>query len=85
MSDCEWLGTCPFFNDKMQGMPTTAQLAKNRYCCGTFNECSRYIVRAALGKEHVPADMFPDQQKRAKDLIELDRLLAAEKNSRKKS
>ena len=69
MEECERLATCPFFNDKMANMPTTAENLKKRYCRGNFSDCARYIVMKKLGKEKVPADLFPHQVERAQEII----------------
>ena len=69
MAECECLTACPFFNDKMANMPAMADLLKKKYCHDKFIECSRYIVRQKLGKEKVPADLFPNQNDRVKKLL----------------
>ncbi|MGE3063540.1 MAG: hypothetical protein AB7T10_07910 [bacterium] len=69
MTDCAHLVKCPFFNDRMQSMPATADIYKKRYCRGDFNNCARFKVSKALGKENVPADLFPNQDERAKEII----------------
>ncbi|MBN2525952.1 MAG: hypothetical protein JXR76_06115 [Deltaproteobacteria bacterium] len=70
MTECECLAECLFFNEKMVNKPTTAGMMKNRYCLGDSSSCARYMVFKAKGKQHVPDDMFPNQHKRAKELIE---------------
>jgi hypothetical protein len=84
MTECQWLSTCPFFNDKMKGMPSTAELAKGRYCRDAFGECARYMVRTARGKDYVPADMFPDQRERANELIVSARVAPAKNDAPRK-
>lgn len=69
MSDCPSLAKCPFFNDKMSAIPTTATMMKKRYCQGGNSNCARWVVRAALGPTAVPEDLFPNQMERAKSLI----------------
>ena len=69
MADCEVLGGCPFFNDKMANMPGTASAFKRKYCQGDNRSCARYMVLKALGKPKVPADLFPNQGDRAKKII----------------
>ena len=65
MTECECLGTCPFFNDKMQNMPAMADMYKKKYCKGDFGNCARYMVFKTLGKPSVPADLFPNQKEKA--------------------
>jgi hypothetical protein len=69
MSNCECLAGCPFFNDVMTDMPSTAERLKKKYCLGDNTSCARYMVFKALGKEHVPSTLFPMQKDRAVELI----------------
>lgn len=69
MSDCESLNSCPFFNDKMANMPSMANSYKKRYCHDQFSTCARYMVFKAIGKDKVPADLFPNQDHRAREII----------------
>ncbi len=69
MAECECLPSCPFFNDKMKNMPTTANVYKKRYCLGDNTKCARYMVFKALGKERVPLDLFPNQIEVAKEIL----------------
>ena len=69
MSDCECLSGCIFFNDKMAGMPSMANIMKKKYCQGEPAGCARYQVFKAKGKGNVPGDLFPNQLDRVKKLI----------------
>jgi hypothetical protein len=69
MADCELLSKCIFFHDKMANMPATAASFKRKYCQGDNSNCARYMVFKALGREQVPADLFPNQEDRAKEVI----------------
>lgn len=69
MKTCELLTTCPFFNDVMIGMPLSSQLLKNRHCRADNTRCARYMVFKALGREHVPPTLFPDDIERAEEII----------------
>lgn len=69
MANCECLAGCIFFNDKMQNKPSTAQMYKNKYCLGDSSDCARHIVFETLGKTSVPADLFPNNINRAKEII----------------
>lgn len=72
MSDCICLEICPFFNDRMKELPGMSHLYKKKFCQGGESEqCARFMVRNALGKENVPADLYPHQADRAKMLIDL--------------
>lgn len=69
MADCEVLSTCIFFNDKMANMPGTAAAFKKKYCQDDNSACARYKVFKSLGKQKVPADLFPNQDDRARKII----------------
>ncbi|MGO8695248.1 MAG: hypothetical protein ACLQMF_16420 [Rectinemataceae bacterium] len=69
MADCECLPKCPFFNDRMAGMPAMASMMKTRYCKGDSTECARHMIFSTLGGAKVPADLFPSQVDRARRLV----------------
>jgi hypothetical protein len=78
MSECVCMSGCPFFNDRMGGLPATASLYKKTYCLGgEFDKCARYMVFKELGKSSVPADLIPTQVERAKELITSNKKSAA--------
>jgi hypothetical protein len=66
---CEYLPKCIFFNDQMAIMPGTAELTKNEYCKSDFKSCARYQVLRACGREAVPADLYPAQTSRAREIL----------------
>ena len=69
MGECELLSSCPFFQDKMANMPATAEMLKGRYCRKDNSRCARFMVFKALGREKVPADLFPNQVEKAQEII----------------
>ena len=69
MADCELLKTCIFFNDKMQNMPSTAEVIKTRYCRGDYADCARFTIVKTMGREKVPQDLFPNQIEKAREII----------------
>jgi len=69
MAECECLSGCIFFNDKMENMPSMANIMKDNFCRGNFNNCARYVVFKALGKGNVPPYLFPNNIEKAKQLI----------------
>ncbi len=69
MKECEYLSACPFFADTLPEMPAMAQYLKSVYCQRDSDQCARYIVRQALGKEKVPLNLFPDEAARAAEII----------------
>lgn len=69
MADCECLPRCPFFNDRMAGMPALADSMKKKYCQGGFDQCARHMVFKVLGSASVPLDLFPNQTDRVPALL----------------
>jgi hypothetical protein len=69
MADCECLNGCLFFNDQMKSMGSIKQMMKKRLCQGDNRTCARHMVFKALGKPHVPPDLFPNEIDRAAALI----------------
>ena len=69
MANCEMLAKCVFFNDKVQNMPSTAELMKHRYCRGDNSDCARYKIVVSIGKEKVPPDLFPHEGQKAGEII----------------
>jgi hypothetical protein len=67
MADCEKLEKCPFFNDKMAAMPSTAATMKRRYCGADKENCARYQL-SSKGIA-VPPDLFPNQRDRALEIL----------------
>ncbi len=70
MPECICLPNCPFFNDRMENMPTMAAVYKRRYCLGDNTSCARFMVFAALGRGKVPADLSPVDVESALKIIE---------------
>lgn len=69
MADCPCLKECPFFNDHMQNQPATSEALKQVYCKGENTNCARFIVFKSLGKGKTPADLFPNDVYRAKEIV----------------
>ncbi len=67
MKECKFLGTCPFFNDVLESMPSTAEALKDRYCRNDSKKCARYQVR--INNHPVPDDLFPHQADKTHDII----------------
>lgn len=70
MADCELLGGCLFFNDKMPIDSGMGAMYKKQYCQGEKNaECARLMVAKKLGRPKVPATLYPNMADKAKDII----------------
>jgi hypothetical protein len=69
MADCELLAGCLFFNDKMKGTEGLGGLYKQGFCLGDNSKCARYMVCKKLGRDAVPADLWPNMYKRANEML----------------
>lgn len=69
MAQCDLLSTCIFFNDKMANYPAAAEHLKKKMCLGHPDECARLMIVKAVGRPHVPADLFPNHHSRAEKII----------------
>jgi len=66
---CEHLKSCPFYNEKMDIESGLGKIYRRSYCEGDKTQCARYMVLTKLGKESVPADLYPNMHDRAKKII----------------
>lgn len=69
MAECDIISECTFFNDKMANMPVTAEIIKRKLCRGDFSGCAIFRVAKAVGREHVPANLIPNQLERVEEII----------------
>ncbi|MFH1061991.1 MAG: hypothetical protein V1747_03795 [Candidatus Omnitrophota bacterium] len=69
MANCELLGGCLFFNDKMSATPGTAEIYKRRYCQEDNSKCARFLIASTLGRDKVPLNLYPNQIERVKKII----------------
>lgn len=69
MSECPNLGGCPFFNDRMNNMPSMSAVYKRNYCKSDFDSCARYMIATKLGKEKVPPNLYPNMKDEALRII----------------
>jgi hypothetical protein len=67
---CENLQGCPFYNDRMSMEKGLGSLYKKKYCEGDKTLCARYKVGSTIGKEFVPADLYPNMFDRAEKIIQ---------------
>ncbi len=70
MAACQLIEKCIFFNDRMSHMPEMSEIYKDRYCRGEHDQCARYMVFRAWGREKVPTDLFPNDRDRAAELLQ---------------
>lgn len=66
---CEYLGTCPYFNARVEISQEVLALYRIRYCRGTPPDCARYLVAVAYGRSAVPLDLHPTDQLKALRIV----------------
>ncbi len=69
MAHCEFLKTCPFFNDRMQNMPAVSRLIKASLCQTDNSQCARHLIVRRKGRAAVPRSLFPDDHVRARAIL----------------
>ena len=69
MYKCERIDHCPFFKDQMVAMPQSSEIIKETFCRNEHEKCARQLVYAQCGSEHVPADLFPGELQRAREIV----------------
>lgn len=69
MSKCPRLFECSYYNDKLQCMPSTSEVVKQRYCLGNHLSCARYQVFRHKGPGHSPDDLMPCHLDQVADII----------------
>ncbi len=69
MADCDCLGACPFFNDRMPDTGGMGAIYKRKYCQGDSARCARHQVKVALGKAKVPGNLYPNMWDLAQQII----------------
>jgi hypothetical protein len=69
MGECEFMGTCPFFNNKTSPMPANAEELKNNYCKTNNLHCALYMIASSLGAEKFPLDVLPIEKDKAYAII----------------
>jgi len=69
VANCKFLEGCRFYQGKMDIDSAIGQMYKKRYCEGEWNECARFRVAIALGREKVPVDLFPNMRERADKIL----------------
>lgn len=70
MAECEKLEKCPFFDGRMDKMPTISNMLKKQYCKGSNKDCARYMVSGKFGK--APLSLYPHMKDTALELLKLD-------------
>ncbi len=69
MDVCDLIDTCPFFLQEMTYLPATQNLMMKNYCRGAYSACARYMVYLVLGVDGVPSDLYPNEHKKAQEIV----------------
>ena len=67
--ECDWLESCPFYNDKMKVQDVVGAILKTKYCKENHDQCARYKVAREAGKQFVPDTLFPNMLDVAETII----------------
>ena len=69
MANCENLAKCPFYQGQMKMESGLGSMYKKKYCEGDKTSCARYMISSRLGKEFVPAGLYPNMLDQAKKIL----------------
>jgi hypothetical protein len=69
MQECELIGSCPFYNDKLKGDIEQINSMKTIFCKTNNLNCARYMIFTAIGVENIPDELFPNEKTRAYEVI----------------
>ncbi len=61
MANCDLLSSCFFYNHELADMPCTYRHLMNKYCCGDFTKCARFVYSRNFGRNEVPKSLFPNE------------------------
>ena len=67
--NCEYLAGCLFYQEKMPMDKGLGSVYRKNYCETDHSKCARYLVVQAIGREHVPTDLYPNMYQRAEQII----------------
>jgi len=60
MARCDFIGKCPFLNEKIMNMPLTAGVLVENYCDSRFATCNIHTIALTHSIDNVPKHVFPD-------------------------
>lgn len=66
---CTLADDCSFYLVSMQDRPCTAAIYREKFCDFAFEQCARHLIARTVGREHVPADLYPNHTDRAQKII----------------
>lgn len=56
MGKCPHFEKCPFFNNKMSGMPIIAKQLQDKYCNEEYVKCARFMINKMFIEGYAPKD-----------------------------
>ena len=62
MGECELIDKCPFFSGQLADKPVEIEDLKEKFCKNNNLNCARYMIANALGKEHMPPNLYPHEK-----------------------
>ncbi len=70
MTECRIAKSCPLYHSQANNQASAvSNWLKSHYCRGNFALCARHTIHEAIGQEYVPADLFPNEQARAQQIV----------------
>jgi len=70
MAECRIAKSCPLYRSQANNQPAAvSNWLKTHYCRGNFAMCARHTIHEAIGQEFIPADLFPNEQARAYQIV----------------
>ncbi|MBU2510394.1 hypothetical protein KJ966_03615 [bacterium] len=67
---CECFEKCDLFDCATAKLPSTAKSFQDKYCRNDHGNCARYMIFKKLGRDFVPADLFPNERGRALTILD---------------
>ncbi len=70
MAECRIAKNCPLYRSQPNNQANAvSNWLRTHYCQGNFSMCARHTIHEAMGQEYVPADLFPNEQARANQIV----------------
>ncbi len=70
MEKCEFLEQCTIFRvDPIMSNTDLKDRLQKHFCNSQYHRCARHFLQAAIGKEHVPMLMLPNQHEWAAQIL----------------
>lgn len=67
---CDVLECCQFFDQKMKGLPKTAEYIKNKVCLGDYESCARRGILKEFERGIIPLELHPDDTEEVQQVLQ---------------